>query len=357
MKKFNIISLATIVAITASTATIAHAQGVNQKPEDRRVSITYVNTVNADAPARKSKKGVIMVGRGKELRAVSPFSGSATSCHPYADVVNEYKRVFGDKVNVYCMPLPSAAAFYVPDAAKSWSRDVKTCINGLFEHLSDSVYAVDVYTPLSQHVAEPIYSRTDHHWAPLAGYYVAQKLAQVAGVPFKDLSNYDTDTITPYVGTMPMFSGDASLKNAPEDFVYYIPRDVDYKTTYINYTLRNHKTIVKETEPTEGKFFIRFKGSSAYCTFMGGDSKIVKVETSTKNGRHILFIKDSFGNAIPGYLFYSFEEIHVIDSRYFNKNIKKYVADNNITDIVLCNNLTHMSLPSIYNNIRKYLTQ
>lgn len=357
MKKINIITLIALAIATTVNVTPATAQGVNQPKEDRRISITYVNTVNADAPARKSPKGVIMVGRGKDLRAVSPFSGTATSCHQYADVVNEYKRVFGDNVNVYCMPIPSAAAFYMPNAAKNWSKDVKTCINGLFEHLSDSVYAVDIYTPLSQHVDEPIYSRTDHHWAPLAGYYAAQKLAKVAGVPFKDLSNYDTDTITPYVGTMPMFSGDQSLKNAPEDFVYYIPRDVEYKTTYINYTLKNHKTIVKESKPTEGKFFIRFKGTSAYCTFMGGDSKIVKVETSTRNGRHILFIKDSFGNAIPGYLFYSFEEIHVIDSRYFNKNIKQYVADNNITDIVLDNTLTLMASPAVYKNVRKYLNQ
>lgn len=355
MKRQHFLSatLAVIIFITATPS--LHAQGV-QKKEDRQISIEYTNTVTRDYPVHKTSKGILIVGKGKDMRAFEPFSGNRTSGHRYAEVANEYKHVFGDKVNIYCMPIPPAAAFYTPDAAKSMSRDVKTTINGLFEHLSDSVYAVDIYTPLAQHADEPIYSRTDHHWAPLAGYYAAQKLAQVAGVPFKDLSNYDTDTVTPYVGTMQKFAGDPTIKNYPEDFVYYIPRDIEYQTTYINFTLKG-KTIVSEKGPFQDKFFFRFKGMSAYCTFMGGDYKIVKVETGTHNGRHLIIIKDSYGNAVPGYLFYSFEEIHVIDSRYFNRNIKKYVEDNKITDIVFANNATLMATSPICNNVSKFLKQ
>ena len=355
MKPTNLLTAILLLAATIMPAAL-HAKGVAQPKSDRRISINYTNTVTNDYPYRKTAKGILIIGSGNNTRAVEPFSGSRTSGHRYANVANEYKRELGDKVNVYCMPIPTAAAFYIPDAAKSMSRDVKTSINGLFEHLSDSVYAVDIYTPLAKHAAEPIYSRTDHHWAPLGGYYAAQKLAQVAGVPFKDLSHYDKETVTPYVGTMKKFSGDASLANYPEDFVYYTPRNIKYKTTYITYTLKGQK-IVSEKGPTEGKFFYHFKGVSAYCTFMGGDSKIVKVETGTHNGRRLVIIKDSFGNAVPGYLFYSFEEIHVIDSRYFNRNIKKYVEDNKITDLVLANNVTHMATKNVINNIRKFLTQ
>ena len=56
--------------------------------------------------------------------------------------------------------------------------------------------------------------------------------------------------------------------------------------------------------------------------------------TSTKNGRRLLIIKDSYGNALPGYLFYSFEEIHVIDFRYFPGNVVKYINSNGITDLL-----------------------
>ena len=353
MKKIILLTIA--LATTTLGAINADAKGVNQKPTDRRINITYKNEVNASWPARKSNK-VLVVGRGDSIRAFSPFSGGANCGHPYAEVANEYKRIFGDNVNVYCMPIPTAAAFYTPDAGKHLIKDEKTAINGLFEHLSDSVFVIDVFTPLAAHVKEPIYSRTDHHWAPLGAYYAAQKLAQVAGVPFKDITNYDTDTVTPYVGTMAMYSKDPAIKKAPEDFIYYIPRDVEYTTTYINYKTKG-LTVISQEEPKEDKFFYKFKGSGAYCTFMGGDAKIVKVQTSTHNNRRLMLIKDSFGNAIPGYLFYSFEEIHVIDCRYFNKNMKQYVKDNNITDIVLDNNITHMGMKNIRTNILKYLNQ
>ncbi len=356
MKRHTLITISavTLISLLGSNAL---AKGVDQKKEDRRISYQYTNTVNADWPAHKAGKGgLIVVGKGKNVRAFSAFGGSKTSGYAYAEVANEYKRIFGDKVNVYMMPIPTAAAFYTPDVAKTWSKDETVTFNGLFEHLSDSVYVVDVYTPLAQHASEPIYSRTDHHWAPLGGYYAAQKLAQVAGVPFKDISNYDTDTVSPYVGTMYQYTKDASVKNAPEDFVYYKPRDVEYTTTYINYKTSGLK-VTGEAAPKQDKFFYNFKGTGAYCTFMGGDAKIVKVQTSTRNGRHLMILKDSFGNALPGYLFYSFEEIHVIDCRYFNKNMKKYVKDNNITDIVFANNITHLIPERTSNNLRKYLNQ
>ena len=59
---------------------------------------------------------------------------------------------------------------------------------------------------------------------------------------------------------------------------------------------------------------------------MGSDQRLTVVRTSTPSKRRLLIMKDSFGNAIPGYLFFSFGEIHVVDSRYFLKNMKDYVT-------------------------------
>ena len=154
------------------------------------------------------------------------------------------------------------------------------------------------------------------------------------------------------------FSKDIAVKNAPEDFVYHKPTDVEYTTTYITYKTENRK-IIGEYAPAQGTYFKTFKDGSggAYCTFMGGDSKITTIRTGTKNGRRILIFKDSFGNAVPGYLFYSFEVIHVIDGRYFNKNILKYVKDNQITDLVFANNATHANVSSFINAYKRFLVQ
>ena len=131
------------------------------------------------------------------------------------------------------------------------------------------------------------------------------------------------------------------MKNAPEDFVYYMPQLAQYETTFINYSVDDCYQVIGESRPQKGEFFHKYRqGSSmAYSTFMGGDLKLTQVRTSVSNSRRLLILKDSYGNALPGYLFYSFEEIHVVDGRYFTRNMKDYVAEHGITDILFANNI------------------
>ena len=90
---------------------------------------------------------------------------------------------------------------------------------------------------------------------------------------------------------------------------------------------------------------------------MGGDAKITRVVTDTKNGRKLIILKDSFGNAIPGYLFGTYEEVHVIESRYFTRNIRDYIEEYGITDVLFANNAFHASTPATINAYERYLTQ
>ena len=96
----------------------------------------------------------------------------------------------------------------------------------------------------------------------------------MAGVPFLDISTYDRHVVHGYVGSMYGYSGDISVKQSPEDFVYWTPRNVSYSTSYITYTLDKEYHIVAESKPHSGQFFYKHKDGSgqAYCTFMGSDT-------------------------------------------------------------------------------------
>lgn len=311
-------------------------------------------------PVRKTKSGIIIIGRGDSVRAVSAFGGSYDRGADYAAAVNEYRRTFSPGVNVYCMTIPTAIAFYCPSEAEQWTQDQASAVQNLYGCLADSVVAINLFDTLSEHSSEPIYSRTDHHWAPLGAYYAAQAFARTAGVPFADLSSYDEHIVRQYVGTMFRFSRDVSVRNAPEDFVYYTPRDVDYKTTYVRYQLsKNRKSVVSESPAEEGPFFYGYDdgSSSAYLTFMHGDDNTTVVSTSTHNGRRLLLLKDSFGNALPGFLFHSFEQICVVDCRYFTQNIVDFANRYDITDILFANNISHAHTPATASMYMTYLTQ
>lgn len=314
-------------------------------------------TVNENA--KIANKGIIVVGQGSSVRAIMAYGGSSHGGGAYARAANEYKKAFGPSVNVYCMVIPTAAAFYCPERARRCTNDQRPTINHIHSLLDADVLPVDVYTALGNHAGEDIYLRTDHHWAPLGAFYAAEEFARVARVPFRQLNAYTRKVVRRYVGSMYGYSNDISIKNAPEDFVYYVPNAVRYTTIYTDYKINESYQVVGEGKPHRGTFFYKYHDGNggAYCTFMGGDTRITKVLTGTSNHRRVLILKDSFGNALPGYLFYSFEEVHVVDYRYFTKNMRKYVADNGITDILFANNIFNAYSGRICNKYMRFLNQ
>ena len=68
------------------------------------------------------------------------------------------------------------------------------------------------------------------------------------------------------------YAKDVALKNAPEDFVYHVPRDVTYTATYIDYTIDKNYRVVGESRPRRGIYFQHYRDGSAgaYCTGVAG---------------------------------------------------------------------------------------
>lgn len=336
------------------------ADAAQAEPGDQRDIKAFDGEI-ADEKTHTAEAGILIVGSVPKIRALINYGGSPQGGSSYAAMVNEYKEKLGKDVDVYCMIIPTAIEFYCPPKVRAGSKRIKQelpTIKNVYGKLRDDVKAVDVYTVLGKHVNEPIYLRTDHHWAPLGAHYAAGALASVAGVPFRPLSDYNQKTIHDFVGTMFGYSKDASVQQSPEDFVYYVPKDDSYVTTVTQFKLDKDFRITGEMPACRGQFFHNFKdgSSQAYSVFMGGDAMIVKVRTGVKNGRRLVIMKDSYGNAVPSNLFGSFEEVHVVDFRYFPKNIVKYVRDNKITDLAFCNNVFIAVSESAVKNYRDMLT-
>ena len=342
-------------AATDNGAESANTPSDMETPDDAE---NYEPQTILDENAKIANAGIIITGQVPTVRALMVYGGGPDGCTGYAQAANKYKETFPD-VNVYCMVIPTSVEYYCPEQVRKRTKPELPTIQNVIAHLSPSVKPVDIHATLGIHANEDIFLRTDHHWAPLGAFYAAKKFVQVAGVPFRDLDSYERRVVHGYVGSMYGYSKDVSVKQSPEDFVYYMPQDVDYQTTYIIYTINQNYQVTSESRPVKGPYFYHYKDGNggAYCTFMGGDTKLTQVRTSTHNGRRVLILKDSFGNAIPGYLFYSFEEIHVVDSRYFTKNMVEYVRENHITDILFANNIFKAYSSHTYGNYVKFLTQ
>lgn len=344
--------------ISPNVQTTAPENEMQQEPFSEITTAESAEAIDMDDTVKIMNNGIIVVG----TRAIMLYGGSYTVGENYAKVVSEYKKQLGSSVNVYCMVIPTSVEFYCPEDAKPFTSEQLGNINNIYSNLQNGVKAVDAYTPLNLHKDESIYFRTDHHWASLGAYYAAKQFADTAGVNFSDLSEYDEKVVEGYVGTMYSYTEyNPDLKNNPEDFVYYVPKNVEYTTTYHNYILGENNVIVGMQEPYDANFFVDYSNSKdksmLYCTFMGGDAKITHIKTSTKNGRKLAIFKDSYGNALPQFLFGSFEEIFVMDMRFFTYNAIDYIKENGITDLLFANNAFHATTKSTVTHYEAFLTQ
>ncbi|HHZ05561.1 MAG TPA: hypothetical protein GX401_02045 [Clostridiales bacterium] len=289
-----------------------------QQPTEAATDKDYTQE-NADA---NYNNGLISVNQDGHWRALELFGGgSGTS---YIEALNDIHAKLGSSVKVYSMPNPLACEFYTPLQYSDYTTSQSDCFNKIAGKMNSGIASINPCDVLKQHTTEPIYCRTDHHWQPLGAYYASQLFASTAGVPFADISTYTPQNIEGFVGTMYAFTGDVNIKNDPETFTYYVPKN-KYKTYYYDQSFNFQD---------EGELLVNTDTDNAYLTFMGGDDSIVKVKTDVTNGRKLCVVKDSYGNAEIPFYTSSFSEIYVMDMRYSQINLVNFVKDLGITDLL-----------------------
>lgn len=266
-----------------------------------------------------------------QKRAISLYGGSFAVGENYALSLSKYKAALDDDVNVYSMVVPTPCSFYTPDEFKKLIGSEKDNIEHINAYLA-GVTPVDAYGALMPHKDEYIYMRTDHHWSALGAFYAAEEFAATARVPFAPMSEYDKVVREGYVGTMYGYSGDITIKNNPEDFFFYQPH-ANITTTYYNRSLGAER---------KGNLLMNIDTLGApvnwYLVYLGGDDRVTHVETEVKNGRKLVVFKDSYGNALIPWLTSSFEDIYVVDIRYFKTNAVKYIKNVGATDVLFAMN-------------------
>ncbi len=283
-----------------------------------------VTSIASGAYSEIDDSGILVTEIDGHYWGIMPCWGTYGLCESWAKSVNTFKEKLPD-VNVYNMVVPTSSEFYVPEDIENFTSSQWNKIDHIRANLKN-VKNVDAYSALAAHTDEPIYSRTDHHWFPLGGYYAAQAFAVEAGVGFPYLEQYEKVSKGGFVGSMYMYTESSLLYNDAETFDLYIPPNNDkLTTTYYDGYFRNGYESELITTPD---------GSGYYCSFLGADNIIAKIETDVKNGRTLVIFKESFGNAVVPFLTSSFETIYVCDIRYFYNNAVQFCKNVGATDLL-----------------------
>ena len=290
--------------------------------------------------------GVKMYG---DNAGVMLFGGNKSMGTRYAELISRYKEAMGDEVNVYNIVVPTSVEFYLPKKFQRYSSSEKDAIDHIYSSYTADVIPIDAYSEIAAHTDEYIYLRTDHHWSHRGAYYAYSALVKAMGETPKDIDkDYEVREIDGYVGSLYGYTNDPILKNSPELFTYYKPQS-EYKTYYYDYD-----TLKPKGQGT--LFYDNVSPGYAYGVFIGSDAIHTKIVTENNTGRKVCVFKESYGNAFVPYLVDSFDEIYVIDIRYFGRNAVEYMKEKGITDVIFINNAFAANTSSLIDGIERLFT-
>ncbi len=279
--------------------------------------------------AKEIGDSLVMVGNERVLEMY--YADRKLSRIPqFTETLNQFADAMPN-IHVYSMVIPKPAAYYlqnVPEYAGVVGYTLQD-LQAIEERLSDKVQSINVYDALKEHTEEHIYFHTDHHWTALGAYYGVQKFASDLELPFADLSTYTLENRQDFLGSMYTYTDrDPEVAKLAEEFSIYRP-NFSYQAQYYDQSFQN---------PVSHDIFFSLSDdhrSLWYMTFINGDANAWKIHSDAcSNGRKLLLVKDSYGNAMVPFLLSSFEEVYVVDARQFQRNLKEFVNEQGITDVL-----------------------
>lgn len=331
-------------AVTSSAAVSSHASTVSKTVETTVSTTVTTEPDPLDDPNIEGEiSNNILV---YDNRGIMLFGGSYSNGELYAEYVNRFKEDLG--INVYSMVCPTPVSYYLPKKYSDMTASEKDNIDNINDHLN-GVVPIDAYGALMEHKNEDIFKKTDHHWAQLGAFYAAEEFAREAKVPFAELNSYRRVERDGYVGTLYGYTGDSDLYNNPEKFVYYEPTN-KYTMTMYDPDMSNEReaSLILDIDNLDPV--------SWYLVFIGTDAAVSHVHTDVGNGRKLAVVKDSYGNALVPCLTGSFEDIYVVDMRYFDVNAIIQFKEWGITDLLFAMN-TFSATGGNFECIEKIRTQ
>lgn len=259
------------------------------------------------------------------------FGSSQSMSERYADAINSYAAEL-EGVQVYSLIAPTSIEFYLPEKYRGIASSEKENIELVNARLLPQVKAVDAYHEIERQKDDYLYFRTDHHWTVRGAYAAYLAFCQSAGLEPVALSEMERHQIDGFVGTFYNQTQDPKLAQTPDFVEYFVPPTQCQTWRYLR---------GKPFDPVESSIFASYAtgGQNTYSVFLHGDFPLTHIKTANQTGRKILLVKESFGNAFAPFLVSHFDEVFIVDQRYFEQNLSEFIREQGVTDLLFLNNI------------------
>lgn len=190
---------------------------------------------------------------------------------------------------------------------------------------------VEVTELIKTNKNEGLYFKTDHHMTSKGAYLLYVAFCNQAGTVPELIQNFEEKVIsTEFLGT---FDSKAQI----------IGQEKDTITVYLNKANTDLKEVIYDTETTKSIFNENYlQTKDKYSYFLNGNNSKVVVKTKIENGKKLLIIKDSYAHNVVPFLCSNYQEIHVIDPRYYHMSISDYASNEGVTEILVLYNYANL---------------
>ena len=185
----------------------------------------------------------------------------------------------------------------------------------------------DASAVLRAHADEEIYYRTDHHWKTLGAFYAYQAWAKERGIRETEISDYARDLVSDtFEGTI---AAKVGIKVVPDTIEAFMPaKEPECTLVYNEGTAESRSLYQSDYLETRDQ----------YSYFLGGNNALIEVSTDAGTGRRLLVIKDSYSHCFAPFLAQDFDQVDLLDLRYYSKSISQLLEQKNYTDVMLLMN-------------------
>lgn len=312
------------------------------KPEPQKPASQDVNTFNRPTIKDDGTKGTYLTDSlYLYKKSVYNLFGSNDKIEKnYSDTINAMAKTLDKDVTVYSMVVPNHTEFGLPTrlCEELGSHSQADNIKALYSGLDSRVQPINCYNALSAHADEYLYYNTDHHWTSLGAYYAYTAFCEQTGQEPVDIKTLEKNSIPGFVGSFYTLTGNSTVyKNADTVDYYTLPND-----TSALMRERMDSSFIS----CDVYYSAATAGDLTYGVFCWGDTAQFIINSYANTGRKIVIVKDSYGNAFAPYLTANYNEIHLLDFRYFTGNLNDYLEYYGIDEVMFLNNTMSANTPS-----------
>ncbi len=279
--------------------------------------------------------------------AFSLYGFTQEAANQYIDTISALANKVDSDVTVYDIVVPISTGIYLDEKLQKelGCSDEQAAIQYIYDNMDDKVVTVDAFTALKNHSDEYLYFRTDHHWTALGAYYAYSQFMKEKGITPTSLGKYETMVFDGFIGTLYAASNQTpSLAENPDVVTAYIPSATNKMTyTDIDGNVNEYDIIYDVSD---------WSSDSKYNCFIAGDQPFEEIHNpNMSDGSSCVVIKESFGNAFVPFLVDHYENVYVVDYRYYPEGLTALIRDKGIKDVVFINNISAATTSSLVSNI------